>query len=239
MMSFIRASSLHIPLPANLNYLRQVSAACICGWIYHNSASPVGNGDRILSFSTGGGAPFTRFGVGILNTNKIYAIGRALDADPGATLSSTILTSLNTLQHIAVNIDFLNKLLYFYLNGAFDTSVAGDWTAGNTDNTNSIAAEIAARSDGTILFWDGRLDDIRLYNRLLMAEEIKTIYAAQGSDSIKFGCKARYLMNERNSGFTCLGGESVKNIYDSNGDGAAVAGCSYFDSSLRWRSRKI
>lgn len=60
---------------------------------------------------------------------------------------------------------------------------------------------LAANNNGAGLapseFFDGRLEDLRVYNRGLGQAEIETIVAGKGKDGIYAGLLARYPMNEQ------------------------------------------
>jgi len=57
---------------------------------------------------------------------------------------------------------------------------------------------------------DGTLSDIRMYNRILSAAEIQTIYNCMGHDTIVDGLVARWLMNEASPGTGASGSGVVK-----------------------------
>jgi hypothetical protein len=177
---------------------------------------------------------YSRFAVGILNTGAIYSVARTQPGDPGAVKSSTGILLNSTLYHVAVNVDFVNRFFYFYINGAYDSTAAGDWTAGNTENVDSLGAAIGSRSDKTICFFDGNLDDVRIYNRMLSANELQIIFGCKGSDAIYYGLRARYNMEEKQKGFTTVGGELLRD-YAGNFSGTITANCVYADSILKKR----
>jgi hypothetical protein len=62
---------------------------------------------------------------------------------------------------------------YIYLNGVQDGTAT---QAGATRNT-AAPIQIGARTNGdNTRYWDGSLDDVRIYNRALSAEEVKRLY---------------------------------------------------------------
>lgn len=233
-IKFTRASSTYVLLGAN-GLLNNVSGACICGWVNHASSSPFLNGDRILDIGTSGAADDTRFALGIQDSGVLYVSARTLAADAASIRNDTTVLSNNTLYHVAANVNFVTRLIYFYVNGAFSsTPSAGSWTAGNTENINSISSAIGSSPAGARFWMDGTLDDVRLYNRMLSANEMQAVFACRGSDAIFYGLQTRYLMDEKQTDYTTVGAEVVRD-YTGNLSGTAVAGCIYADSTLKKR----
>lgn len=239
MMVFTRASSHYILLPSS-TLLRNVSGACICGWVYHLSSSPFLNGDRMFDVGTSGAADDTRFCLGIQDSGVSYVAARTLAADAITVRNDTTVLSNNTLYHIAANVDFVNQLIYFYVNGAFSsTPSAGTWTAGNTENINCLSSAIGSSPAGARFWMDGRLDDVRCYGRMLSAGEISTVYSCRGVDGIYYGLQARFLLNEKHTGYSCVGTEKILNMVDNSINGTPTAGIVYTDSALKWRGRSF
>lgn len=236
MIVLVRSSSRYVSLPSN-SMVRNVSGACVCGWVYHASNST--NEDRLVSLSSSGAADNSRISLGIRTTNqKLYTASRTVPGDPGAVIAATgAALSINTLYHIAVNINYSAVTAAFYINGALDSTVAGDWTSGNVENAASLAGAIGASSGGARWFYDGRIDDVRVYNRILSANELKTIFSSNGVDGIIYGMTGRYLLNQKQSGFTCLGTESMLNQVNNSLPGTPSAGIQFIGSPLKWRMR--
>ncbi len=81
--------------------------------------------------------------------------------------------------HVAVTYD-VDGNYEFFINGA---------TAGNgtTDLTLSWSAmEIGSRSGGTANFFEGEIDELAIYNRVLSAEEIRSIYRSGNGKTLPF-----------------------------------------------------
>jgi len=79
--------------------------------------------------------------------------------------------SQNTWTHLAVVRTIGNKTLYFYKNGAL---------VGSDEYVNSPTASmqpvIIGKRDGTTYYFNGSIDEVRIYNRALTSVEIQTIY---------------------------------------------------------------
>ncbi len=86
--------------------------------------------------------------------------------------------------------------------------------------------------------WDGDIDDARIYQRALSAEEILTIFTARGTDGIVDGLLSRYHLNEQPPGTVApVTANFVKDVGPSKNDGDAVGGPIYSDSILRFRRK--
>jgi hypothetical protein len=49
-----------------------------------------------------------------------------------------------------------------------------------TDNTTSAIAAIGSQDDGSVDYFDGQMDDVRIYSRALTAAEVKQLYQLGG-----------------------------------------------------------
>ncbi len=141
---------------------------------------------------------------------------------------------------------FVDGQLY-HVAGIFRPSTSVEiWVDGQLSNSNttgipatqfngSNSVVIGARSDGGQVI-DGVIDDARIYNRALSAEEMSTIHAARGHDGIVDGLVSRWLMNEGAPGVTVAGAGVVKDIGGGGNDGTPQgAGSSFAPSQLAAR----
>ncbi len=123
-----------------------------------------------------------------------------------------------------------------YLNGVQDggtTAKSGTIKTGAQDVW--IGATPNTASDRP---WDGDIDDARIYQRALTAEEILTIFTARGTDGIVDGLLSRYQLNEQPTGIVApVTADFVKDAGPSKNDGDAVGGPIYSDSILRFRRK--
>lgn len=79
-----------------------------------------------------------------------------------------------------------------YINGVAEGTIPN-----NNDTVSGTTLGIGCRygsalSQGT----NGILEDVRVYNRILSASEVATIYACKGMDNIYYGLQNRWLLNE-------------------------------------------
>ena len=93
-----------------------------------------------------------------------------------------------------------------YINGIFDNS-------GN-DNDGSPPSDtlsIGVRT-GTSDYYNGYLEDVRIYDRVLSANEMATIYGCKGLDGIVHGLLHRWLMNEGSMNVVASGAGAIKDL---------------------------
>ena len=89
---------------------------------------------------------------------------------------------------------------------------------------------IGNRSDATRYF-DGKMADVRFYNRILSADEVATIYACRGHDGIVSGLVGRWKLDE-----LAAGAGAAPIDYSGNGnDGSVVGSPVYSDHPLSYR----
>lgn len=109
------------------------------------------------------------------------------------TNNSTVVGTSDLLagvwHHVAGTYDFITdgtSVMKIYVDGVLEATKTD---AVGPPNANSIALHIARYLDLNTL--DGKLEDMRIYERVLSAAEISTIFAARGSDSIVAGLLLR------------------------------------------------
>jgi hypothetical protein len=113
-------------------------------------------------------------------------------ADNGTIMVFTNTTiALNTWYHMVGVRDTTTANQRIYLNGVLENSAA----------YGTLAAVTASFSIGQPSPWPtegfiGIVDDARFYDRVLDDDEIATIYACKGSDSIFYGLQGRWLFSE-------------------------------------------
>ncbi|MEO0705021.1 MAG: NF038122 family metalloprotease [Cyanobacteria bacterium J06649_5] len=93
----------------------------------------------------------------------------------GTFYSSSGLT-INQWHHVAVTYDGNN--VQFYIDGQLDSSTAASITLGTSNEELVIGADLAGGSH-----FNGDLDDVRVYNRALSAEELAQLSAGEGGVS--------------------------------------------------------
>lgn len=124
---------------------------------------------------------------------------------------------------------------WIYIDGALE-----DTDDSAKDGTISDKIEMFDRS-GTNDPADIDLHDVRIYNRLLSAAEIQTIYAARGGDDIVYGMTHRWPMFEGASGTTISGTGVVKDLGSTKNNFSSTTGAPeyVYDAALIPRRRSV
>ncbi len=87
-------------------------------------------------------------------------------------MHGTRIVSLNQWQHVAGVFDKVGKKVYFYLNGTLDAEVPYDFSGTATlDFSNLNIGKFLDR------LFAGNIDDVRVYSRVLSADEVAQLYA--------------------------------------------------------------
>jgi hypothetical protein len=129
-------------------------------------------------------------------------VARSLDGSGGGIISSPDGGIVpGTKSHVAITVDYVLGVGRIYQNGQLLTEqvVPGAWGTPTSD-TNGMVGSIGTEDSGTPEFVHGLLEDVRIYNRVLTADEIMTIYNCQGVDGIVRGLQQRYEFQDRSNG---------------------------------------
>jgi hypothetical protein len=107
---------------------------------------------------------------GLINYPKFYTHDSALLLYGGANVDTAAILSVNKWQHVCATND--NSNTTYYLNGTFVQRVADAtvWSA------PASQAKIGQDPNGVTQNFPGALDDVRVYNRALSADEVKQLY---------------------------------------------------------------
>jgi hypothetical protein len=159
----------YVSLPTS--FLNQsVTALTVCGWIYLNT---LGTGDTddsaIFSKSSYDTVLWYNYNADLGTKRYTFNFGDA--SNPANRVDSITLATAGVWQHVCGVMNGTTR--YIYLNGVLDNT--------NTGGISSASLLVAVARIGN---WDfstdflanGRLDDVRVYNRALSAEEVKRLY---------------------------------------------------------------
>lgn len=168
-------SSSRINLPSNpINGLSSVSFSF---WIKPNDITSY---QYVLSFinSVDG---WNGVGIRITNTGKIQVV-RANSGAVTTTENSTTTLSLNVWQHVAVSVQQSGTVIY--INGSPDGTFSN--TPFTTNNTGSFDIGMNEYASGaTQAFTNGSIDQVRIFNRVITANEVTTLYGETSASSTK------------------------------------------------------
>jgi hypothetical protein len=119
--------------------------------------------------------------VGIASSlDRIYAVVQSPDGGSASDCISTTYPKANTWYHVVYQYD-VNSGSQLYINGTLEDSDPSHFTI-NTDNAYNT--EIAAINSGQFAF-NGTIDEVRIFNRTLTADQIMLLYQNQ-TDKIHF-----------------------------------------------------
>lgn len=198
-----------IQWPNNLSIVQGGSTATFCCWI--DTRDDTGSG-RIFVTSIDGGSGQGSTRLGITHESNGTIGGFARDSTNNLEIGySTGTVTEDVWTHIAVIVDIANDEMHFYIDGEFDSTDTSPTWSGTTfgTGTNANTAIASEENDGTPRY-KGQLDDLRVYNRALSADEIKTIFTARGSDRIIEGLTFRVPFREDTEGESASG----RTVYD-------------------------
>lgn len=102
-------------------------------------------------------------------------------------------------------IDYPADSITLYLGNGTGITVASffgaiGFAATQTSNTVSQQTALGADANLTTDSWNGFLEDIRVYNRVLSLQEVQTINACRGRDGLSNGMIHQYRFNEKGPG---------------------------------------
>ncbi|MBU6389917.1 hypothetical protein KGQ31_00010 [Patescibacteria group bacterium] len=118
------------------------------------------------------------YGVGTNNKNILWSIGNGSGSSYGYTTSN--LLSANSWFHIVTVYNGSGSTdsdkAKIYINGVQQTvAFSGTAIPSAGPNIGNVNATIGERNNGSI-YWNGSIDDLRVYNRALSAGEVQQLY---------------------------------------------------------------
>jgi hypothetical protein len=113
----------------------------------------------------------------------------------------------DTLYHVVCTWNGTTEVGEAYLDGAFVTSGSG-----YNDNPSSGTLSLNSRAGTNPL--EAEFYDVRIYDRVLTAAEVATLYGARGLDNICYGMIHRWMLNEQGVGtsFSLFGANAGKDL---------------------------
>lgn len=229
--SFVTTSTQTIAFSGTSTATRAVNAVTLMGWAY--AISLPGTWNSIVGFSNGVDGTRTRCKLGVLAGGEIRGNGRCADADSNREILSAAGTvGTGSWNHLVAVFNYSAATIAVYKNGALSNSGSVVWTAAPTSNTTSLQYNIGAQHGGGSEYWNGYLDDIRVYARALSLAEIQTIYAARGKDTILSNLRHRYVFMEGAPGTTI---STLIDIAELRVNGTSSGSPIYYQSELTFK----
>lgn len=116
----------------------------------------------------------------------------------GGGTDITFTLSVGTLYHMAQTWNLSTAFGELYVDGASEATDATDY-----NDSSAGTPDMFSRSGNNA--FEADLHDIRIYNRVLSAAEVLTIYNSRGKDSIVHGMIHRWVLDEGADGSTFAG----------------------------------
>ncbi len=185
-----------VDLGANQDLLQNVGGATLAAWVNANSFSGNG-GNSIIGISVESNSGSARFVLQV-SSGRLRAGGRDGNNGGGAvqgfsSFSGPTLTA-NTLYHLAATVDYAANIFELFVNGAsVGSGSATNFIASNTTpDTASLASFIGSNSAGNGEFFDGTIDDARIYDSILPDNDIAALAVPEPSAALlgALGCLA-------------------------------------------------
>jgi hypothetical protein len=174
--------------------LHAVNEGTICCWA--RPAGIVGSGVAlVLSTNGSGGSSNGRLRLEQSGASWL-ARAQRLDADVSTTVSGGV-AAAGTLVHLAAVATYNAALFRIFVDGVLvGTATPAAWT-GATSATDSAARVIGSRPNASAGgFFDGAIDDARVYGRALSTDELLHIVAAKGRDGIIRSLEHRWTLDD-------------------------------------------
>ena len=149
----------------------------ICAWVDMRTLPVVDHRVIVTKRNIGIYGSSSEFTLGVSYVPQRYRIVYfTFDSSQNTTLSitgGTELSNTNLWYHVCAVQNGSGNTGYVYLNGMEDGSAA----QGNASANAGSSVQIGVRTGGTgERFWDGFIDDVRIYNRALSASEVTNLY---------------------------------------------------------------
>ncbi len=210
------------------------SAITVSAWVNTNSLSKSYQ-NIVGRVKTGGGNSYWQ--MMIKNTGKLamYAYG---NSDVSYDGTGTYTLSTNKWYHIVMTYDSVDGLKG-YVNGVQDNSVAAN---GSLTSGVGVYATIGKDNFTSAREFSGKIDDVRVYNRVLSVNEINQLYNLGGS---KVGVSNTGVINTGcsygpNCGLTAwytFDGKNVSQTQVFDISGNAYTGDLFYTTALRFFTR--
>jgi len=168
----------HVVDPDGAGYLNGLNALTVCMWIksdvtgtdkgFINGEDPDG-GDNVVTMR------YDSDGSSFDGTNVLKM---AVTSTPGGEqqLESSSNIQVTEWQHVSMTWSS-GDLIRFYVNGVEDMPSGrnGPNNAGTVSGCTKLIIGKGAKDEGATAGWDGLIDDVRIYNKLLTADDIKQV----------------------------------------------------------------
>ncbi len=217
-ITFVASSSQRLASVANFTPPQNCS---VSWWLKLSSLNQFGRTASLsvnweIGLSDNAGTPTANGIINAMNSGALLYSSTSLQADLRYHVVCTATSSARQI----------------FLNGVLDNSAASGGTA-----PAAGTLYVGCQYGGTLYFLDGAIEDLRVYNRIITAEEVATIYACEGRDGITYGLIHRWPMNEGAAGVVASGTGSVKDEATNQLNLTATNSPVYSGSQLNYRRK--
>jgi hypothetical protein len=237
-LDFVPASSQSVDLGLSIPSLNAKPAATVMGWVNPDAFGST----RSLTEQAIGPPPGTsgtsRILFNINSTGTLVIGARAADGGGINTLTTVAVLATGVWSHIVGVVNVAGDLLQVYINGVLSASTASAFGPVTFSATNSKNGRVGADDPGTGQFFDGRIEDYRMYDRALSLAEVQTIYASRGTDGICNGLVQSWRLNEGAPGVAAVGVGTVKDSSPAQRNVNPINSPVYQPGTVRYR-RKV
>ena len=157
------------------DYLELTNSFSISSWFYANSLGQV---SMILSKHTCSNAEGTyTYGVWSGNGNNLVNFQAYPNFNASTYPSNAGNVNVNRWYNFVTTYDKATRTLTYYLNGILMSTIQIDFNISNTTRDFYIGMQNCG--SGAEWHWNGKIDDIRIYNRNLSNVEVQQLYQAE------------------------------------------------------------
>ena len=221
------AASSRVDIGAGLPWMQNVPGGALVAWATFDD---VAISRSIVRFQ--GNTGTTRAKISI-NTGTLLPSIRAnsLDADPTSAFNGGGAATAGVRFYLAATIKFsaATGIIYLGSSSGISSTTGGafaNMTAGNTSNTAAALAKMGSQENGTSNRWLGTIEDCRIYNIELTANQVQTLMVQQGRAPIALGnMQAQWPLNELGEGVAV--GASVVDLSNNKFNGTPTGTMSY------------
>jgi hypothetical protein len=205
--------------------------ATFCVWIKttQTGSNQIFNTANFCGVEQGGGVNDIFYGA--LDNMEHTRMGRG----GGVAAESTTIISDDTWHFVVLTSNSTTGLVEVYVDGVLEDSQTSD--TGIITTTFSDIARMTDTAGGADEFFGGTYDDVRIYDRILSAAEVTTLFATRGVDGIVDGLRNRWLMDEGPVGLAAtISGQNKDAAQDQN-NGTPTSSPVFAEGELRSRRR--
>jgi hypothetical protein len=202
---------------AGFSFLNAAAGGTITAWINTTRVSGLDQSIAGVAIGPAGGTSnSSRLRLGIAG-GAPFLIGRNLDGVSPTTVTAGSAVTANTWTHVAGTYDCVPRLATLYINGvSVGSGIFTNSTAANFSATNTKNGAFGSGVLGTDTWFDGQIADVRLYQAVLTADELRTMWAMRAHDGIRRTAgvlQLRYRFDEAAAGIVA----TTANLHDSSG----------------------